>query len=243
MNGLSFQALPRIGVSFRYGGLGIGGSFAQGRYTWDRSFDAHVSILDEGKYIPAISLGLRDFIGTGWYSSEYVVGTKSIGNLEITAGLGFGRLAGRHSFSNPLRVLSSRFEDRQAKIKTGDRGGTLGNINWFHGDAAAFYGIQYHLSEKITLSSEYTPDIMSRESEYLDVDGPWNYGVSYRSMNTSTYPRNICTAVSCQLQRTSLLTWPASTFRRERVAPVPMRLRVKRPYPYNINEEAILEKF
>ena len=56
MNGISFQALPRLGVSFRYGGLGIGGSFAQGRYTWDRSFDAHVSILDEGKYIPAISL-------------------------------------------------------------------------------------------------------------------------------------------------------------------------------------------
>ena len=50
------------------------------------------------KYLPAISFGLRDFIGTGWYSSEYIVGTKSIGNLELTAGLGFGRLAGRDSF-------------------------------------------------------------------------------------------------------------------------------------------------
>ena len=45
--------------------------------------------------------GLRDFIGTGWYSSEYIVGTKSFENLEITAGLGFGRLA-ESLISNPL---------------------------------------------------------------------------------------------------------------------------------------------
>ena len=102
MSGISFQALPRLGVSFRYGGLGRGGAFAQERLTWDRSFNAHLSILDEGIYLPAISLGLRDFIGTGLYTSEYIVSTKTIGNLDLTAGIGFGRLAGRTSFSNPL---------------------------------------------------------------------------------------------------------------------------------------------
>ena len=178
MNGISFQALPRLGVSFRYGGLGLGGNFAQGRYTWDRSFDAHISVLDEGAYRPAISLGLRDFIGTGWYSSEYLVGTKSIGNLELTAGLGFGRLAGRNTISNPLSALSSRFDQR--KTNSSGRGGTLGTINWFQGDAAGFYGLQYHVSEKITLSTEYTPDLMSRESSYLNVNSPWNFGASYR---------------------------------------------------------------
>ena len=50
-------------------------------------------MLNESTYLPAISLGLRDFIGTGWYSSEYIVGTKSIGNVNLTAGLGFGRLS------------------------------------------------------------------------------------------------------------------------------------------------------
>ena len=243
MNGISFQVLPRIGVSFRYGGLGLGGSFAQGRYTWDRSFDAHISLLDEGKYIPAISLGLRDFIGTGWYSSEYLVGTKSIGNLELTAGLGFGRLAGRHSFSNPLSALSSRFEDRQAKTNAGDRGGTLGNINWFHGDASAFYGIQYHLSEKITLSSEYTPDIMSRESSYLDVDGPWNYGVSYQLneyVNLSTQylhgsQLSVTAYVSINPGRPPLLGG-------KELAPVPMRLRGEDALPVNRNDEAIIRK-
>ena len=77
-SGISFQALPRVGVSFRYTGHGINGGEAYGRINHDRSFDAHILLLDEGTYFPAISLGLRDFIGTGWYSSEYIVGTKLI---------------------------------------------------------------------------------------------------------------------------------------------------------------------
>ena len=112
-SGISFQALPRVGVSFRYTGHGVNGGEAYGRVNHDRSFDAHISVLDERTYLPAISLGLRDFIGTGWYSSEYIVGTKSFGKLELTGGLGFGRLAGRNSFSNPFGDLSNRFKNRQ----------------------------------------------------------------------------------------------------------------------------------
>ena len=177
-SGISFQALPRLGVSFRYTGHGVNGSEANGRINHDRSFDTHLSVLDEGVYLPAISIGLLDFIGTGWYSSEYVVGTKSIGNLELTAGFGFGRLAGRNSISNPLGALSSRFNQRDNNYS--GNGGTLGNINWFQGETSAFYGIQYHISDKITFSSEYTPDKMTLESSYLKVNSPWNYGVSYQ---------------------------------------------------------------
>ena len=74
------------------------------------SFDLHLTLWDEEKYLPSISIGLRDFIGTGWYSSEYIVGTKSLGRLEITTGLGFGRLAGRGSFTNPLAGFSDEFK-------------------------------------------------------------------------------------------------------------------------------------
>ena len=81
MSGISFQALPWVGVSFRYGGQGSGGGMAQGRVNWDRSFDAHISVLYEGTYLPAVSVGLRDFTVTGWYSSEYIVGTKSMNSL------------------------------------------------------------------------------------------------------------------------------------------------------------------
>ena len=141
-----------------------------GRINHDRSFDAHITILNERKYIPAISIGLRDFIGTGWYSSEYIVGTKSFRNFELTGGLGFGRLAERDAFSNPLSVFSSKFDRRDGNAL--GRGGTLGTINWFQGNASAFYGIQYHVSDKITISSEYTTDLMLQESSYLDLNSP-----------------------------------------------------------------------
>ena len=59
MTGVTFQALPRLGVTFRYAGLGRGGNLLKERVIWDRSFDAHISITDEQKYLPAFSIGLR----------------------------------------------------------------------------------------------------------------------------------------------------------------------------------------
>ena len=223
-SGISVQALPRVGVSFRYSGHGSGGNLAYGRVNHDRSFDAHISIIDEGKYIPAISLGLRDFIGTGWYSSEYIVGTKSFRNVELTGGLGFGRFAGRDAFSNPLSFFSSKFDQRDDN--EAGRGGTLGTINWFHGNASAFFGVQYHISNKITISSEYSPDLMSRESSYLDVKSPWSFGASYKFndyINLSTQylhgsQLSVTANVSGNPGRPPLLGG-------KELAPVPMKLR------------------
>ena len=158
--GISFQALPRVGFSFRYTGHGSDGSEAYGRVNHDRSFDAHITVLEEGVYSPGISIGLRDFIGTGWYSSEYIVASKSIGQFEFTTGLGFGRLVGEKKISNPLSIISSRFENRTANNK--GRGGTLGTINWFGGSTSVFYGLTYDLGHGVTLSAEYNPDKMSQ---------------------------------------------------------------------------------
>ena len=242
-SGISFQALPRVGVSFRYTGHGTNGNEAYGRVNHDRSFDAHISVLDEGTYLPALSLGLRDFIGTGWYSSEYIAGTKSIGNLEITAGLGFGRLAGRNSFSNPCGTLSAKFKNRQSSRKSGDRGGTFGNIIWFQGDASAFYGIQYHISDKITISSEYTPDLMSRENSYLDVRSPWNFGTSYQLNNyvnvSAQYLHgsqvSVTAHISVNPSRPPLLGG-------KELAPVPMRLRGEGTQSLNVRDDSIIRK-
>ena len=91
-----------------------------------------------------------------------IVGSKSLGNLEITAGLGFGRLAGRNKLSNPLGKIDKRFETREKNNTI--LGGTLGSINWFQGDASAFYGIAYRAGPKLSLVTEYSPDIMSQSN-------------------------------------------------------------------------------
>ena len=240
-SGISFQALPRVGVSFRYSGHGINGGEAYGRVNHDRSFDAHISVLDEGIYLPAISFGLRDFIGTGWYSSEYIVGTKTFKNFELTTGLGFGRLVGRNSFSNPLGALSSRFDKRDGNAV--GRGGTLGTINWFQGDASAFYGVKYDINDKISLLAEYTPDLMSRENSYLDVNSPWNFGTSYQLndyVNLSAQylhgsQLSVTAHVSVNPDRPPLLGG-------KELAPVPMRLRSQGALPINNSDEAIIRK-
>ena len=241
-SGISFQALPRVGLSFRYSGHGYDGAEAHGRINHDRSFDAHILIFDEGKYLPAVSMGLRDFIGTGWYSSEYLVSTKSFGNLDATIGLGFGRLAGRHSYSNPLGSISSRLNQRDRK--SFGEGGTLGTINWFHGDASTFYGFSYSVGDKITLSSEYTSDLMSIESDkYLAVKSPWNFSASYKINNYLNVSAQYLHGSQVSLTA-NIAVNPARPplLGGKELAPVPMRLRSNGRTLEQSNNENIIRK-
>ncbi|MDA0740636.1 MAG: YjbH domain-containing protein [Bacteroidetes bacterium] len=181
-SGMSFQLLPRLGVAFRYSGHGTGGGEANGRVNHDRSFDAHLSLIEQSTYLPSVAIGLRDFIGTGWYSSEYVVGTKTVGPFNFTAGLGFGRLAGINALNNPLSTLSRKFKTRDAN-EVG-RGGTLGTINWFQGKASPFAGLTYQYNHRLRFAMEYSPDRMVREARYLAVSSQWNFGAQYRINDT-----------------------------------------------------------
>ena len=174
---LAFQAFENVGFTFRYSGHGKDGNLAGGRILHDRSFDVHVNVLREGKYHPGIAVGLRDFIGTGWDSSEYIVATKSIGALQLTTGLGFGGLAGVKPFENPLKLLNPAFTVREAN--TVGTGGTLGTINWFQGSASIFGGIQYKLGEKLNVGFEYTSESSDFKRTYMKQESQINYGLNY----------------------------------------------------------------
>lgn len=181
----AFQVLPRVYGSFRYSKISnIGPSTARlGGDTFDRSFDIHFQMLDETKYRPAVAVGLRDFLGTGILSSEYVVATKSFGsNIEVTGGMGWGRLAGRGSFSNPLSIFSDKFDTRN---KGSNTGGQLETGNWFRGEAALFGGVKWKINDKATFFAEYSPDLYTRESVNtgIDIASPLNFGLEYRFKN------------------------------------------------------------
>ena len=53
-------------------------SIDSGYTFWDRSFDVRLDILKENKLLPEVTLIFQDFIGTGKYSGEYLVASKSI---------------------------------------------------------------------------------------------------------------------------------------------------------------------
>ncbi len=227
--GLSFQVTPKLGFSFLYGGLGPKSPnhpFDTGRLTHDRSFDAHITLINERKIIPSISIGLRDFIGTGKQSSEYIVGTKNFGSLNLTAGIGFGRLAERNSFENPFSNIRGKLKYRSAD--NFGLGGSIGKINWFHGNAAPFFAAVYKINPQLSFLTEYTSDKMTWESQYLDISSPWNIGLNYKL--------NDFINLSTQYLHGSTISITAKLIANPRsppfgagmeLAPVPMRLKRK----------------
>ena len=69
----------------------------------DKGFNLKLRLKEEGIF-PAIAVGLNDFAGTGFYSSEYIVGSYGINNLDIHFGLGWGTLnTPKHGVKNPLK--------------------------------------------------------------------------------------------------------------------------------------------
>ena len=146
----------------------------------DRGFDVKLRLMTEGSVRPAVAIGARDFLGTGLFSSEYIVASKTSGPFDATLGIGWGNMGTRDHFRNPLTLLSSRFESRTTAFS--GLGGSLGT-NYFKGPVALFGGIAYETPIRgLTAKIEY--DSNDYQSEALGnafkVDSPINVGFDYR---------------------------------------------------------------
>ena len=68
---LTFQMSKRLSGSFRYAQLyNIPGSSwrCPVRISYDRSFSLQYRFKDEGRYLPAMAIGINDLVGTGVYA-------------------------------------------------------------------------------------------------------------------------------------------------------------------------------
>lgn len=177
-----FQISPRLSGVFRYSGID---NFTGNGSFFDRSFDLRYALAAETPRRPAITVGLQDFGGTGIYSAEYLVATKTYGRLRATVGMGWGRLGSQGGFDNPLRVLSDRFDTRPNAIGGINSTGQLDSGNWFRGDAALFGGVQYWLNDRTILTAEYSSDAYVEEKARIGFNqkNPFNFGASYRFKN------------------------------------------------------------
>jgi hypothetical protein len=181
-NTITFQLTPRLSGSFRYSAIDPF-DVATGEGTYDRSFDLRYRFLDEGRYRPAMAVGLQDFIGTGIYSGEYLVATKTITpRLQVTAGLGWGRYGSYNGFSNPLGVLGDKFKTRPSGFT--QTGGTVESAKWFRGDAAFFGGITYQATDRLILKAEYSSDDFDYDNDpnvrTFNHKSPLNFGLQYK---------------------------------------------------------------
>ena len=154
---LSFQILENLTGAFRYARIPSAAGDHRG-YFWDRSFDLHYFISKESDVFPSVAIGVRDFIGTGLYSGEYLVATKSIGpKIKFSAGLGWGRFARKNSFSNIFGIRNRGTENTGV-------GGTFHIGRFFSGDNSPFASLSYQLSERLQLISEFSSDIFANET-------------------------------------------------------------------------------
>ena len=171
-NTLSFQIAPRLTGSFRYSRIA---GFQPGEVTlYDRSFDISFQILSETDTRPALSVGLRDFIGTGIYSSEYIVASKMLRpGLRVSGGLGWGRLGSDNAIGAPFGA--------RPPLDYG-LGGRLTDDQWFRGDAAPFAGVEWAASDRLTLSAEVSSDAYTAESDrgLIDRKSPLNLALAYQ---------------------------------------------------------------
>ncbi len=184
-NSLRFQLTPRLSGVFRYIGIHNWGDqvcAGPGSHPlcdgfdiyYDRNFDISYQILTESRYLPALTVGLQDFVGTGLSSAEYFAATKNFGPLKVTAGIGFGRLGSYGSLGQPF--------GRRQKVDIGS-GGNVNYKQWFRGDAAPFGGIEYHINDKLTFKAEYSSDAYTQEAKRrgtFERKSPMNYGLEYQ---------------------------------------------------------------
>ncbi|MGJ8530202.1 YjbH domain-containing protein, partial [Maritalea sp.] len=182
---LSFQITPRMFGSFRYSIIDDYDGVGNNRY--DRSFDFGYLLLKESEWRPSVAIGLRDFGGTGLYSSEYIAATKHLANnsLSITGGIGWGRLGSYGSFSNPLSIFSDIFDTRGDGPTSISEVGQLEIDQWFRGDAALFGGVAWQINDRIAFKVEYSSDAYTQETSKIGFEhkSPINAALSYGFQN------------------------------------------------------------
>ncbi len=181
----TFQILPRVSGTLRYATIRNWGRSGEPDYDlFDRSFDLQLQLLDERGWRPALAVGLRDFLGTGVYSGEYIVATKTVArDFTLTGGIGWGRLAGVGGFENPFCTVVDTLCERDRDFGLG--GETSFDTFFRGGDAAFFGGVEWRTPiDRLTLKAEYSSDAYSREQRgpRADFDRAWpvNLGAEYR---------------------------------------------------------------
>ena len=101
----------------------------------------------------------------------------------ISLGIGWGKLAGRNNFSNPLTNLSNRFDTRG---NSGERGygGKFSPDAWFSGERASLFGGFEYFPKylpRLRLKFEYDSTDFDTEGERPILQkSPINFGISYK---------------------------------------------------------------
>lgn len=145
----------------------------------DKGFNMKLRLKEQG-FFPAIAIGLNDFAGTGFFSSEYVVASYGSNKIDLHFGLGWGSLndESKDSFKNPLIFINQNFESRPENTR-GD-GGQFDPGKYYSGATVApFYGFSYSINKRMLLKFERDTTSINSRINYEIPDSKYSIGLDY----------------------------------------------------------------
>lgn len=143
----------------------------------DKGFDIKFKVMREDFLKPAVAIGFRDLAGTGLFSSEYIVASKKIKNLDITLGLGWGLLGLENTIDNPFSNISDTFDKRNSDF---GQGGEFSYDSWFSGETAIFGGLEYELRKYgLRFKMEYDTSKPDSRQPIKKNNSRINFGLTY----------------------------------------------------------------
>ena len=144
----------------------------------DKGFNLKLRLKEEGIF-PSIAIGVNDIAGTGFYSSEYIVGSYGVGSFDMHFGLGWGSMNdSKNSIKNPLGYLNNEFKSRPSKTK--GKGGQFQPSRYFSGEEASpFYGLSYSPNNKILIKIERDTISNNSRIDYPIPSSDYSMGLDY----------------------------------------------------------------
>ena len=132
----------------------------------DKGFNFKLRLKQEG-ILPAIAIGINDIAGTGYFSSEYIVGSYGIDNIDFHFGLGWGNLNGSNKrFKNPFGYIDDSFY-RPSNFEDEGQGGQFKASRYFSDkDVSPFYGFTYIINNKTLIKFEKDTTLTNNKIPY-----------------------------------------------------------------------------
>jgi hypothetical protein len=144
-----------------------------------KGIDVKFRLLEESYYLPELSLGFRDFGGTGFFESEFVGLSKQVSNFNFHLNMGWGYLGTTNNISNPFCNVKDSFCDRPSGF-TG-LGGKIDYQRFFKGPASIFGGVEYQTPwAPLRIKLEYEGNNYENDrAGALKQNSNWNIGAAY----------------------------------------------------------------
>ena len=144
----------------------------------DKGFNVKLRLKEQGNF-PAVAIGVMDIAGTGLYSSEYIITSYGINNIDMHFGLGWGTLNGsKDTIQNPLGYISDNFKNRPTE--TEGQGGQFQPSRYFSGQTASpFYGVSYALNDRTLFKIEKDTTLTTDTLDYKKAKSNYSVGIDY----------------------------------------------------------------